>query len=465
MKRPITILNLSDLHIWADNTEGIEALKVLPDNLREFINREKNSIQWEPDYIAIPGDIIDAKSDTDNRTASYKKATTILDSFLSSFQTLKDKKERIIAVPGNHDKIIPKKDRVDLEQNFTSFRSREINETVEKEFIDTHKDSFENFSDFYMNYCPEKNGFKYFYYDKFKENKLRYASGLKVFEKDKVCFLCVNTEWLYIGKKETAAYHLCTPIVKELTDVLGKPEYSDYTVVTLMHRKPDDLSWQTHNQTDIITNNALRLIEHHSDVLITGHDHPIQTNRPDMRKNCIQHFKLGSQGATSRKVQRFPYSVSEIIIDPIDLTVELLTGSYHSVEKTWEFQQDGVFPLRNKFSYSEGVKKKIEFDRFAPICLKAHKTDESDMEDTLKFYYGNRSDWKLMPRLLKDLDEQMEIPKDQTHLVLYAFFRDEDTFEQLKKVYYKLYSRDDIQKAKLLNHLIISMIVVDPPKN
>jgi len=105
MKSQITILNLSDLHInWTDAEYEVferrkEAIKNLPKELLAFYNK-KEQAKWNPDYIVMPGDIIDGK--TKNPEKSYEAAQYILEEYLSTFGL---KEERIIAVPGNHDRI------------------------------------------------------------------------------------------------------------------------------------------------------------------------------------------------------------------------------------------------------------------------------------------------------------------------------------------------------------------------
>ena len=177
-----------------------------------------------------------------------------------------------------------------------------------------------------------------------------------------------------------------------------------------------------------------------------------------MIKNSIQHFKLGSPSATTRENERFPYSVSEIIINPIKLNVELLAGSYNDEKRKWKFDPEGIFRLRDKFATSDDIS---EWSRFDPICLKTGSIGNNDVEDAIKFFFGDSSDWKLMPLLVEKPDIQIEIPQVKTHLVLYTFFPDDATYK-LKEAYNKLISRDEVYKAILLNRLIISILIINP---
>ena len=80
--------------------------------------------------------------------------------------------------------------------------------------------------------------------DKFKDPE----ALLKVFEEDRLCFLIINTEWLYVSPKyfgdsieKKVERHLkiyekcklCAPMVKDLCDIIKK-EYPDYMLQVAM---------------------------------------------------------------------------------------------------------------------------------------------------------------------------------------------------------------------------------------
>lgn len=493
MKRPFTILNLSDLHINADNSDDErQALVGLPGQLRVYIDKIKGeqieNIKWEPNYIAIPGDIIYGKTNNPNkRNASYAKAVKILDKFYAEFSTLLKRKEEngeeknvtVITVPGNHDretvsvrpitkllfKITKKKPHIkrykQLKENLLLFCGGGNNREVEEKFVNFHQEDFKLYANFSKQFISEEDD----YFDWIGATPLKYTSGLRVFKEHKVCFVCVNTEWLYtrgwIEPKQE--FHLVTPAVIKITDKLKTPEYVDYTVITLMHRKPDDLPWKEKNDTDIMTHNALKEIERHSDIILSGHEHAMGTMRPDKIKNQIQHFKLGSQGAHPDGNGRFPYSVSLIHVNPINLTVELLTGNY---DGSWEFVLEGTFDLRNKYASLDEQKSAKICTPNEPVCLMARSADKDEVMRVLKDYYsGCNGKWNLMPVRADDFDLHRATPIEPTLLVLYALSDDQCNLNEMKKLYRDFNAREEIHKQKTLGVLITDYVIIKTPQD
>jgi len=483
--RPFIILNLSDLHINAEeiNQSRIRTLNTLKRDLSDYNynNQEEN---WLPDFIALPGDIINIKQH--KPAESYTKASEILNGFLSFFGNLP--KERIIAVPGNHDKKLIEEFKVknpiclrllkkkyeNLKVNFGQIRSFDRFSSQDKikqihdDFISFHQDDFVLFSNFNRHYNQEqgKESFNYYTYSYFKDTPLEYVSGLKVFKDQKVCFLCLNTEWLSTrGEIEPKLeIHLCTPIVKELISKLTNiQDFAHYTVVTLMHRKPDDLSWKTKNHSDVIKCDALNLIEQHTDILLSGHEHSIRTKKPDMIKNIIQHLRLGSASCPTGDTENFPYSVSVIKIDPFNRNFKLLVGSYN-VNEQWEFKNEGTFLLRNKFALSTDFKKTGKrTDLFDPIRLKAPSKLRDDIKQTIQKYFGE-NDLTLVVCNVEEFDKYMPPPKIPTHLILYTNNAEDVEIRYMKSVFDVFSNRVEIVKAMLLRQLVTSMVVFDIPR-
>ena len=470
MKRPITILNLSDLHIDATHQESqLKALIDLPRELREYINNNKNErIKWLPDYIAIPGDVIDCK--TKNRTASYDKATEILRTyFLETYSSLS--MEKIIVVPGNHDRktvskptdISQKDDHIEnykqLKENLLLFCSDDEKATeAERKFIGFHEEDFKQFAEFNEQFVSPDDHF-----DWINANSLQYTSGMKVFKDHKICFLCVNSEWMYTRSwiESNQEFHLAAPAVVKMTDILSRPEYADYTVITLMHRKPDDLSWKEQNETNKMTHNALKEIERHSDIIISGHDHAVRTYWPDMIKNHIQHFKLGSPSCKATGNGKFPYSVSAINVDPINLTVELLTGSY---DGGWKFDKEGVFNLRNKYaSYPKRNAPPVR-DTNEPVRLMARCADADEVTRAIREYYSSYSDkWEIQPICIDGHFSHPTVPSAPTMFVFYTLVDDQTHLKRLKDAYSVFNNNNDTHKHKALRRLAAGKVIIETP--
>ena len=480
MKRPVTILNLSDLHINYNNKDGLKALESLAHQLEQYIKDEKENVnfRWLPDYIVMPGDIVD--SNAGNTQKSYEIAGEIIKSFTEKFNWDDEKLASVVITPGNHDKkgisnedlkspddITNQKEKYEKnKKNFEQFCGLDKTKNIDSEFINIHEDDFRMFSDFNKQFIPEDNPeFKYHYYPK-TGDILKYVSGIKIFHEHKICFLCLNTEWLHtrsaISDKQKIG--LCRPIVKHLCDELRESIYSDYTVITLMHRKLEDLSWETKNHTNVRTQDAMSLIEQYSDIIISGHDHSIRTNSPDMLKNSIQHFKLGSPSCTVTENEKFLYSVSAIYIDPIDLTVELLNGKYDDNNK-WEFFKNGTYQLRNKYKKGAGDsdKKSNYYNRWG-ICLKAKSSGLSDVRQSISSYFRNGGDttWSL---LIKSVDDITDISVDtnkRTHIVLYSLNYEHNNQNHAREEYLKVKSK--FRKDILLIKVIVSVVFIDIPE-
>ena len=122
----------------------------------------------------------------------------------------------------------------------------------------------------------------------------------------------VNTEWLYIPKdpfekhidpyvSEGISTHmklyekcqLCTPLIKDAFQLI-KDKYADYTIITVMHRGFEDLTWKENNASDKLNIDSIRYLKHVSDIILSGHDHTIRMEAPTLINNRIQHFRLNS---------------------------------------------------------------------------------------------------------------------------------------------------------------------------
>ena len=469
MKRPVTILNLSDLHI-GDNRDGLKALKCLSTQLEQYVKAGKDTYKWLPDYIVMPGDIVDSQK-------SYEIAGEIIRSFTDKFNWDNEKLASVVITPGNHDKksvsnenLKTSNDRAKQRRiykqninNFEQFCSPEKTKKIESGFVAIHEDDFRTFSNFYKQFVPEKNPeFEYHYYPDIGDT-LKYVSGIKIFHEHKICFLCLNTEWLHTRSAISAKPELalCRPIVKYLCDKLGEFTYSDYTVITLMHRKPEDLSWETKNHTNERTIDSMNLIEQYSDIIISGHDHSIRTNKPEMLKNIIQHFKLGSPSCTVKENERFPYSVSAINIDPIDLSVELLNGKY--ADNKWKFHENGKYKLRNKYKkYTEDSNVTPNYNNNWALSLKAKSSRISDITQSIRFYFRNisKAGWDLM---IKHIDDIADIHiGTNTHLVLYSLNFEHNKPNHARNEYMKV--KQKYRKEILLMKVIVSVVFIYIPE-
>lgn len=499
MRRPISILCISDLH-YEDG--DMEAINILHRDYLEFVNDKKDSAhnkRWHPDYIVVAGDIVEWIN------SDYKEPDSSIKQLMKDFGI---DAEHVIIVPGNHDKKMPSP--VSLEQlkenkqKFMDFCCSECRDYIQKEkeiydnFQKVFSDRFGNYVDFCDKYFPEKSESEdYNYYPSKRLNQqIKCLSGVKVFRDDSLCFLVINTEWLYVSKddielpsvskkglddltKYQKVYEncqLCTPIIKDTCSKIKK-EFPHYTVVTVMHRGFEDLTWGERNVTNELNVDAIRYIQDVSDIVLTGHDHTIHTDPPTLIKNRIQHFKLGSVGRKEPFSSEHIRTGSIIRFIPTENKIELLHLIYkgEGEDRKWHFQLDTTtYPLYSKF------------DRNGPLppqasnitLIKAQRKNRADIENAVRFYFEVGDDVKLhiIEANAKTIQKQLDAVKleeSKCNYVVVYFLHDIHYSNNVAK---ELSSRERIEieekvetfkknhlESILYNKLIINKIVIQVP--
>ena len=96
IKRPITLLCLSDLHLVPEDP-GMSLLSSLRSAIKSEISKD---IRWKPDYVVIAGDMVEASR------KNYPQVKKYIQSFIDD-NDFHLHPFKIIAVPGNHDKDFP----------------------------------------------------------------------------------------------------------------------------------------------------------------------------------------------------------------------------------------------------------------------------------------------------------------------------------------------------------------------
>lgn len=395
MKRPISILCLADLHFEKDNMNGMDRLH---SNYKKFVSRSIDNQRWNPDYIVIAGDVIDWTSQYNPDKYDYAK--TCIEALRKDFE-IKD--EHVIIIPGNHDNMISTDVKIkDLDKDRNVFEKYCNDEkgAVLQDFKSTFLSRFED----YLEFCkPYMVGTEYFN-PSILAKELQCLAGVKVFKEDHLCFVIVNTEWLYIPKDpfekhidpyvaEGISTHmklyekcqLCTPLIKDAYQLI-RAKYADYTIVTVMHRGFEDLTWKENNASDKMNIDAIKYLKSVSDIILTGHDHTIQMEPPTLINNRIQHFRLGSVGRKEPKTREYIRTASIIRFSPIDGEMELLNMEFESNRKEeWSFlPHTKTYPLFSKFEQIEiKNEQKNENDTF----IKARSEMASDIENAIHCYF------------------------------------------------------------------------------
>ena len=420
MKKPFSILCISDLHF--DNHD-MKPLRQLGVDLLSYTNNDNDVSlkKWIPDYIVVAGDIINQGN------KDYSEPQKHIDDLLSEFHL---KKNRVIIVPGNHDKTT---DGYDLETYkkecdlFNKYQNKESNDVV-KEFTDYFVSKFDKYLLFGKNYLSDPADKKCEDYHYKNPNilipkdaddcKAKLLSGVRPFKDDSVCFVLVNTEWLYVPPKflmktkggyletvrssydEMKPYlsikencKLCIPLVNDAFSLI-KEQYSKYTIITIMHRSFKDLTWLENNHTDSAQKDPIQQIEAVSDVILTGHDHTVHINPPTYIKNKVQHFQIGSTGRDLTNKEEPIRTACVIRINPASKNIEMLNIKYDGIENCWHFDEcNKMFPLRDKYQY---YNCKVPLYKECEVVIKAKSTDEDDIKGEIKSYFKIKDDGVLM---------------------------------------------------------------------
>lgn len=496
MRRPISILCISDLH-YEDG--DIEAINKLHQDYKEFVNDEKSAQnkRWHPDYIVVAGDVVNyTNSDYGGPDKSIK-------------QLRKDfgiNIENVIIVPGNHDKKMPSPVTSDeLEENkrkFEEFCQSECREFIpeEKKIYDNFQDAFRKQFNDYVTFCnkyfPEKKtkNKNYNYYpSKRLDKQIKCLSGVKVFREDSLCFLVINTEWLYVSKddielpsvskegiKELTKYQnvyekcqLCAPIIKD-TCCKIKKDFPHYTIITVMHRGFEDLTWGERNVTNELNVDAISYIQNISDIVLTGHDHTIQTDPPTLIKNRIQHFRLGSVGRKEPLSGEHIRTGSIIRFIPTENKIELLHLIYKGSgkDRKWHFQLDpAIYPLYSKFDKNGPLPR----EACNITLIKAQSKNKTDIENAISSYFeiGSEVTLHIIKANDKTIQKQLKAVKLEEYKCNYVvvYFLHDVHYANVAKA---LSNREKIEekietfKKKhleliLINKLIIKNIIIQVP--
>lgn len=498
MRRPVSILCISDLHY----EEGdMDAINKLHHDYKEFVNSKDSAHnkRWHPDYIVVAGDVVNYNN------SDYGEPDKSIKQLMKDFGI---NIENVIIVPGNHDKKMPSpvpSDKLDEnKQRFEKFCHSECREFIpeEKEIYDKFQEAFsERFKD-YVSFCDQyfpkdTENIDYNYYPSERLDKqIKCLSGVKVFREDSLCFLVINTEWLYVSKDDIglssiskeeigtlAKYQkvyencqLCIPIIKDTCSKIKK-EFPHYTVVTVMHRGFDDLTWGEKNVTNELNVDAIRYIQNVSDIVLTGHDHTIHTDPPTLIKNRIQHFKLGSVGRKEPFSSEHIRTGSIIRFTPTENKIELLHLIYkgEGEDRKWHFQLDTTtYPLYSKFDRN-GLLPSQDSNI---TLIKAQRKDEVDIENAIRSYFEVGDDVKLHiieanDKTIQERLDAVKLEKSKCNYVVVYFLHDIHYSSNATK---ELSSQEKIKIEKkvetfkknhleliLYNKLIINKVIIQVP--
>ena len=405
MKRPISILCLADIHF--DVKGDMSAFKTLYSEFAKFIDTDKNRVKWLPDYIVIAGDVAD-------KNGGYNIVKKLIQR-LCSKEAFNIANNHVIVVPGNHDKNT----EVPLDQHdkdigvFDKYCEKCDGENVVK-FGDVFADRFDEYIKFSKKYTSNLK-FNSKGNNSVLDKRLRCLSGVKVFDDDHICFLYVNTEWLYVSGRDKAIVKkskhedvdfskfvrldenciLCAPLVKDACNYI-KNHCSSHKVITVMHRGFDHFSWKEKNPTDAASIDSIGYLLKYSDIIISGHDHVFSPAPPTLIGNRVQHFQLGAAGIKEPRKEEFQRSAEIIRLDVSNEKVEQLFIEYKNTKAgfQWCFEESQRdYPLFSRFlSKSESAKvTPYHLD----TLLNAKSSSKKDIERSISTYFNLPSSYKL----------------------------------------------------------------------
>lgn len=473
MRRPVSILCLADIHY--DDKGNMDALKNLKQELSEFIGYDKNNKKWDPDYIVIAGDLA-------NKGSGYIGVDGFIDGLRGAVAP-----ERVVLVPGNHDVCKTSgsiEDMKKLKDCFNDFCKDPKNNKTD--FETTFKNKFNAFVSFSEKYNKQDKKNILYPQSSIISEQIKCLSGVKVFDEDQLCFVHVNTEWLYeSGKHDSRVMHsvggkveditpfmrkdedchLCAPLVKEVYGHIKKC-YPTYTVVTVMHRWIDHLSWEENNVSDSSKIDSIGYILNGSDIIITGHDHVYHPMPPTLVGNRVQHIQLGSVGRKESLVSELSRFAEIIRIDVHEGIIEQLFIQFQGPfdKDNWKFiESEKIYPLYDKFSCRENTK--LEKPDSGTI-LRAKSSNEQDIQEAVDFYFQKKGIVLLHAdeTVCEKIERELSKAKGFVHIVVFYLYPEYNS-ELSSKIKGNLDGFRDKHIADILRHkIILNELIVEYPE-
>jgi len=477
MNKPVSILCLSDLHY--EGHGDMKALDQLGVSLNRFISQDIKNLIWQPDYLVIAGDVAQKPDD-------YIFVEELLNGLFKYMPWLDN---HIVIVPGNHDKKAQSEvDGIRKEKEVFDAYCKNTSKG-RQDFCDLYYNLFKDYLDFYEKYVNEVE-----YDESLLDEKLKLLGGLRYYKEDNVCFLMVNTEWLYVRKKNLEELinqdakwikehlriegncKLCTPLVKSVRQLLEK-KYPDALVITVMHRPFDYLTWDENNYHNDFEIDAVGTLLNITDILITGHDHTINTTPPLMINNRVQHYKLGSAGRKEKKESEEIRTASIIRIDPVSHVTDLLHMKYdpkHEKKGGWTFWvEPGHFSVVQRYNSEEENLMISNLTKGSVVVRAKYDTDKGVKEAIRQYYRDVEEDRFFFIEAASNVDEQLfRLSGEDKGLFVVIYFKFVDFMiygdhlldsisDVLDKV--KLYRENHIMDI-LCGKMIFNYVFVETPK-
>lgn len=315
----MVILSIADMHM--DLTAENKLSGTFRRNLDNFIKtlrgfcESKDGWMWKPDFICICGDIIN-RGKTD--IFSQEEARSVIEEIARAVEL---ENRHVMMVPGNHDLIRGKEeDKAEYVEQLELWL--ESKRSMPQEAVDAFT-PYANFRKSFLEGGP--SGLK----DLAKgilPDGLADAVGCRIFEKEKIVFVELNSSWRDVGKvkmkeKDSEGNVIIRPreilfhrkYMSNVSDSVQDLRDRGFYVVTLFHHSlrfisPDQYVYDGRfNVYDSIINM--------SDICLSGHEHGSSSKEPDKLGNKCQYIQNGGFFSMSMHNQIIDSSATLIRID------------------------------------------------------------------------------------------------------------------------------------------------------
>jgi len=411
MIRPFTLLYLADLHIGQNGNAATIFEKLQVKIKDDFVTKNP---QFQPDFLVIAGDVIDSSRKAEKYRKKYKEARETVKSLCKMFSI---KKNHVIIVPGNHDKCSGKTS-TEMIEAFNKFYNKHSSEIVNDSHWNDFNDLYSGYRKFYQQYLNPK-GVKYFcdnvLYKKVPDG-ISSGSGLIVFKSLNVCFLLINTEWTYQPENANKDNKCLIPVL------IGKPlqeyyhRYSGYTLITVMHRSPQDLSWEEKYGGDG-ESDVLRDIYDASDIIVSGHMHAENFMPPHMMANHAQLVNLGSVSHGNGEVKHLRASL--MIVDQLQTQFDIRTYEMNRNSFEWFLKNSDTYPLCNRLfkKHISSAQEIFPFPVNGVLRTFSKSSNKEDVEESINLLFRGQKTlkWNAADPLTIDTP-----PKNRVIVAIYA---------------------------------------------
>ncbi len=424
----LTLLHLSDLHIKNNFPEQEKCRKRFLQFLKEY--RQQGLI----DYVAITGDVMHYSDNND-----YTPARDFIGKLLKSLEL---KKDALFVVPGNHDKDISdllslgeegeeKKEKEEkIDQERTNVKNILNGESEGNKFLSR----FSTYLDFAASYNTGMEVPAFF------EGAGGKPVGVCVRQKHKVCFVLLNTEWLYLNPADQTNMMIGSVLVKEIDDMVYN--YEDYRVITLIHRSFRQLAWEeVYSEEE--RKSSMDLIIDFSNLILAGHGHTKSSGVPDFLQNRTQLLEGGAFGALpDENKQVYKAQANLLKINFSRETLEILDLQYDYRKSTWKkgdirryWLKSYLYPLKKE---TEEMPENDPVEQYPVISVKNDAKEEIEKAILQRLYGQDHAPDGINTVMCSLFETGFGLKKDgRNHLIFYAFLYKKESKRELARIFFR----------------------------